>query len=294
MVKCSTFFLISTHGTVESGENCPLFEETPMPSPFPGMDPYLERPDRWGGVHSALIGVIREVVARQVAPRFFVDSEDYVYILGYLDPGRSYVRPDLSIIEAAPMGSVSAARSRIAAPLLLEMPEVLEVRAPFLKIVDTLNREVVTTIEVLSPINKVSGSNGHEEFLRKREKVLRSTSHWLEIDLLRAGVRPTTIPVDRDYSAVLHRARDREHMEAWLIGVRQVLPTIAVPLLPEFDDVPLSLQEAVDTVYTRYRYDTAIDYEADPPLPAFSPADARWIHERTAAWREGNNALPLP
>jgi hypothetical protein len=263
-----------------------MCEEPPMPSPFPGMDPYLERPDHWGGVHSALIGVMREVLARQVAPRFFVDSEDYVYILGYVDPGRSSVRPDLSIVEAAPLGSVSAARSRIAAPLLVEMPEALEVRVPFLTIVDTLNREVVTTIEVLSPINKVAGSNGHEEFLRKRDKVLRSTSHWLEIDLLRAGTRPTSIPVDRDYSAVLHRAHDREHMEVWLVAVRQELPTIAVPLLPEFDDVPLSLQEAVDTVYTRYRYDTAIDYDAEPPLPAFSPDDARWVRERIAARQE--------
>jgi hypothetical protein len=75
-------------------------------------------------------------------------------------------------------------------------------------------------------------------------------------------------------------------MEDWFVGVRQMLPTIAVPLLPEFNDVPLSLQEAVDTVYKRYRYDTVIDYEAEPPLPAFSPADARWIRERIAAWRE--------
>lgn len=65
-----------------------------------------------------------------------------------------------------------------------------------------------------------------------------------------------------------------------------MLPIIAAPLRPEFDDVPLNLQEAVDTVYARYRYDTAIDYEAEPPLPAFSPADARWIRERIVVWQE--------
>jgi hypothetical protein len=166
------------------------------------------------------------------------------------------------------------------------MPEVVEVRAPFLKIIDTQDRDVVTTIEVLSPINKVPGSNGRDELLRKRDKVLGSTSHWLEIDLLRAGTRPTAILVERDYSAMLHRARDRAHMEAWLVGVRQELPTIAVPLLPEFDDVPLSLQEAVETVYARYHYDIALDYQTEPPLPAFSPADAHWSRERIAAWRE--------
>src|SRR5437016_9055994 len=50
-------------------------EKREMASPFPGMDPYLERPDRWSGVHAGLIAVLREVLARQVAPRFFVDSE---------------------------------------------------------------------------------------------------------------------------------------------------------------------------------------------------------------------------
>ena len=144
----------------------------------------------------------------------------------------------------------------------------------------------MTTIEVLSPINKVPGSAGQREFLRKRDQVLGSTSHWLEIDLLRAGTRPRGIPAHDGYNAMLHRAREADRMEGWFATIRQTLPTIAVPLMPPFEDVPLDLQETVDTVYTRYRYDTAIDYEAEPPLPAFSPADARWIRERIAAWRE--------
>ena len=71
-----------------------------MPSPFPGMDPYLERAERWSGVHTRLIAVIGEILARQVAPRFFVDSEDNVYILGLDDPARSVVRPDPYMVEA--------------------------------------------------------------------------------------------------------------------------------------------------------------------------------------------------
>lgn len=68
-----------------------------MPSPFPGMDPYLERTDRWSGVQARMIAVIDEFLTRQVAPRFFVDSEDNVYILGLDDPARSVVRPDLYV-----------------------------------------------------------------------------------------------------------------------------------------------------------------------------------------------------
>jgi hypothetical protein len=256
-----------------------------MPSPFPGMDPYLERPDRWSGVHARLIAVIGEMLARQVAPRFFVDSEDYVYILGRDDPGRSFMRPDVSMVEIAGAGSMYPTRSAIAAPLLVAIPEELEIRTPYLKIIDTLDREVVTTIEVLSPINKAPGSAGQREFLRKREYVLGSTSHWLEIDLLRLGVRPVGVPVHDGYDAMLHRARDPERFAGWFATVRQPLPTIAVPLTAPFEDVPLPLQEVVDTVYARYRYDAAIDYEAEPPPPPFSPADARWIRECIAAWR---------
>jgi len=258
-----------------------------MASPFPGMDPYLERPDRWSGVHAALIAVMREMLARQVAPRFFVDSEDSVYILGRDDPGRSFVRPDLSVVELVGVGGVAPAHGRIASPLLVAVPEEVEIRAPFLVILDTLSRAVVTTIEVLSPINKTPGSAGQREFLRKREQVLGSTSHWLEIDLLRAGTRPLGVPVHEGYDAILHRARTSEHFDGWFATLRQPLPTIAVPLTAPFEDVPLDLQAVVETVYTRYRYDAVIDYEAESPPPSFSPADATWIRERISAWRQG-------
>src|SRR5256885_11845381 len=31
-----------------------------MASPFPGMDPYLEDPEIWSGVHASILGVIQE------------------------------------------------------------------------------------------------------------------------------------------------------------------------------------------------------------------------------------------
>ena len=89
-----------------------------MRSPFPGMDPYLERPDRWGGVHAGLIAVVREILSRQVAPRFFVDSEDGVYVLGLDDPARALIWPDTYIVEAGRAGTPVPSRERIAAPVL--------------------------------------------------------------------------------------------------------------------------------------------------------------------------------
>ena len=104
-----------------------------MSSPFPGMDPYLERPDRWSGVHARLIAVIGEALARQVAPRFFVDSEDNVYILGLDDPARSLVGPDIYVVEPAGAASLSRPRGQIAAPMVLEgsgQPRLCFISAP--------------------------------------------------------------------------------------------------------------------------------------------------------------------
>ena len=260
-----------------------------MPSPFPGMDPYLERPDRWSGVHARLIAVIGEALARQVAPRFFVDSEDNVYILGLDDPARSLVGPDIYVVEPAGAASLSRPRGQIAAPMVLDLPASLEIRAPYLKVIDTADRQVVTTIEVLSPINKEPASSGQRDFLRKRDQILGSSTHWLEIDLLRAGTRPPGLPLRDDYYAALHRAGVRDRLEAWFVSLRNPLPTIAVPLRPPFEDVPLDLQEAVELVYERYRYDTGIDYASDAP-PPLREADAAWVSERVAAWRRARGS----
>ena len=159
-------------------------------------------------------------------------------------------------------------------------------RLPYLQIIDTVDRQVVTTIEVLSPINKTPGSSGQRDFLRKREHIMRSHTHWLEIDLLRAGTRPPGVPPRGDYDAALHRATMLERLEAWFVTVREPLPTIAVPLRPPFDDVPLNLQETVEMVYERYRYDTGINYAEESPAPPLREADAAWARERIAAWRQ--------
>jgi hypothetical protein len=256
-----------------------------MYSPFPGMDPYLERSDRWSGVHAGMIAVLREILTRLVAPGFFVDSEDNVYILDAGDPARVVVRPDIYLVDAGHGGSPSPARGRATAPLLLDLPIELEIRAPYLRIIDTANRQVVTTVEVLSPINKVQGSSGQRDFLRKRDQVLHSDAHWLEIDLLRAGARLADIPQRSAYAALLHRA-GASRLEAWIAGLRDPLPTINVPLREPLADVLLDLQEMVETVYDRYRYDTAINYEDDPPPPPLPGAESRWLRERIEAWQQ--------
>lgn len=60
-----------------------------MPSPFPGMDPYLEEPARWPDVHARLIGVASEVLNAELRPRYFTRIEERLYISSEDDPGRA-------------------------------------------------------------------------------------------------------------------------------------------------------------------------------------------------------------
>jgi len=41
-----------------------------MPSPFPGMDPYLETPDLWADVHHGLIGQIQAALTPRIKPHY--------------------------------------------------------------------------------------------------------------------------------------------------------------------------------------------------------------------------------
>lgn len=131
-----------------------------MPSPFPGMDPYLENPALWRGVQRRLAVYAGDVLSAALGERYFVDLAERSYVLEEHD-----------------------------AAVLLRIEEAVEVREPRLVVEDVEAREVVAVVEVLSPTNKVLGSAGREAYLEKRREVLRSPSHLVEIDLLRAGAR---------------------------------------------------------------------------------------------------------
>src|SRR5512132_3334772 len=68
-----------------------------VPPPFPGMDPYLEHPALWPGVHNGLIAALPLSLAPQLRPRYYVAIEERLYIT---EPDqRVFVgRPDLAVI----------------------------------------------------------------------------------------------------------------------------------------------------------------------------------------------------
>lgn len=256
-----------------------------MPSPFPGMDPYLEDPALWPDVHSRLITVLSDLLTAQVAPQFVVRIEQSVYITADDDPlTRQQIAPDLYLVRGPQAGESSSTKSAITAPTLAEPLNPIEIRDRYLEIHDARSRAVIATLEILSPITKAAGTPGRDAFLRKRRAVMASPAHWIEIDLLRAGERPAEIAGRSDYYALLKRGNTFGPFELWYANLHDSLPTIGIPLRPPFSDVPLNLQEALDTVYARARYGDDVDYARPVPAPALLPADRAWVTGRVQAW----------
>jgi hypothetical protein len=114
----------------------------------------------------------------------------------------------------------------------------------------------VTVIELLSPANKRAGADGRREYLRKREQILQSTVHLVEIDLLLKGERlPTVEPLpEADYYAFVSRSEYRPAVEVYYWRRDERMPTIPVPLLREDGEVYLDLQAVYEETYRRARY----------------------------------------
>jgi hypothetical protein len=260
-----------------------------MRSPFPGMDPYLEEPGGWAGAHDALIAIMRELLNGQLGPNFIADGGTSVYVL--TPDERRWIYPDVFVIETPAVVAAPATRGAIAAPLRVAVAAPETIEQPHIIIRDRASRQVIAVLELLSPINKVPEgvsyarqSSPRADFLRKRRETMQSQTHWLEIDLLRAGERPQEARGHGDYYALLRRAGSDE-AEIWPLDLRDPLPTIAVPLSPGYDDVALDLQAALDLLFERYRYAELLDYTTSTPPPPFIPTDARWIAERVQQWR---------
>ena len=179
-----------------------------MNTPFPGMDPWLEHPILWPDVHNRLIAALADVIAPLVAPRYFVRLERRVYMVAPGDAELAGI-PDLNILRERlfPYAPVAPAAPGV---YVVDLPVAEEVEIGYLAVyaVDepTKERWLVTVIEVLSPVNKVS-KDGRKQYLEKRAELLGNRTSLVEIDLLRAGEPlPMTGDAPRsDYRVVVAR-----------------------------------------------------------------------------------------
>lgn len=258
-----------------------------MPSPFPGMDPYIQG-QFWRGIHSQFIAELQRVLAPLVHARILTYIEESVYLLQEPSSSRGQIVADAFVVERRPAAPLTepggrTATATLAAPVRLQLPQLEYETLTYLEVRTRDTGRVACIIEVLSPVNKRLGA-GRQEYLRKRAAVQLSTAHLIEIDLLREGPR---LPMAEAYPPCEHvllvsRAEERPDCLVWPVQLRERLPTIPVPLLAGDADVALDIQAVFERVYDAAGYPYSLDYllEPEPPL---GPEDQEWAREQLRA-----------
>lgn len=256
-----------------------------MPSPFPGMDPFIES-QKWRGFHHSIISSIRDALMPSVRPRYVVDVEENVYLAKEDGDRLRMFAPDVSVVrDEGWMDAVDGRMGTTVEPDILTLPLMKQIEEAYLVLRATDSEEVVTVIEVLSPTNK-SSRDGRTEYLSKRNALTHSAVHLVEIDLLRGGLRlPMQEPLPpADYYTFVSRAADRPKVNVYHWPLDHRLPVIPIPLADGDADVRLDLQAVFDDTYDRSGYDYALKYgeATEPPL---GENRNEWVQCCIAKWR---------
>jgi hypothetical protein len=250
-----------------------------MPSPFPGMDPYLENPHTWPNLHLNLISSIQAALNRTIQPKYVAIVEERVYVSNEDDPGRTIIVPDVRVLETESKsprkGDDGGAALVVAEPIIAVTLLDEEIHESRLSITDAETKKVVTVIEVLSPSNKHPGASGRTSYMEKRQEVLSSRTHFVEVDLLRTGKRTYSHPRPRVHHYGVHVSEHemRPRGKLWLMTLANRLPVVEIPLKKKDGHAKLDLQLAFAEAYERGGYGAIVDYRK-PPVP---PLTGEWI-----------------
>ncbi|MBI4616554.1 MAG: DUF4058 family protein [Planctomycetes bacterium] len=253
-----------------------------MPSPFPGMDPWLEQPGYWIDVHNSFITYLRDDLNEALGGRYFAQAGERV-VIEDRDELRRGVFPDLTLVRMRSGEEAGVAVAERATPVRVKAKELTsEFREAYLEILDRTGEKVVTVIELLSPSNKADGADGRAKYRQKQQEILRSNVNLVEIDLLRGGswtvaIREGTARDGRrfHYLVSVSRPADRTEFDLYPILLSDRLPVIGIPLKAGDDDALADLQSLVGRCYDRGQYGARIEYRKGP-WPPFSDLEAAW------------------
>jgi hypothetical protein len=242
-----------------------------MPSPFPGMDPFIESRRIWADFHLDLAAEIRAHLNAHIQPGYYATAVTYVTyeVIEVTQSTPRAASPDVSVWRTDLGIPTPGALAVIDPPPVQSMvPLEVPVRLASVEVRAAGTDTLVTAIEILSPINKRPGQE-RQKYLRKRRELLRSHVHVMELDLLRGGERSpleTAVP-SAPYYITLARFEHRPAVDVWPIQLAARLPVVPVPLSTPDPAVPLDLGRIVQEVYERGGYATRIDYRQSVPPP---------------------------
>lgn len=248
------------------------------------MNPYLEHPQFWRGIHQWVIGELARTLSVKLRPDYLVRIEQRVYVSEEPDPNgrRPSCIPDIAVLDpgwaAARAVALETEPRQNEDAVTVELPALELERESYLEIIRGRNREVVAVIKLRSPANK--SNKGRREYLFKRAEVQYSLALLVEIDLLRSG---PPMPVVGDvpgghYRILISNARLAPDASLYLFSMRQLIPIFAMPLAEGSEGIAIDLKPIIDEVYVLGSYDRDIDYDQDPD-PPLTDADRAWLDQ---------------
>ncbi len=285
-----------------------------MPSPFPGMDPFLEAADIWPDFHDGLAAAMRGELNRTLPRPYYarLEMRPEVGIVGgaelrHIVPDVAVMRPRRTATESREAGVAVLDRPRtdVSASVRLRVSNE-PLRHHFVEIRDGSRGHVlVTLIEIVSPSNKRPGPD-RRAYEAKQREILDSEASLIELDLLRTGQTVVGGPalsesVSRldpppDYLVAVNRAWQRGadlDYELFPVGLEEPLPCIPVPLREGEPEVPLDLQYAFNQAYDAGPYVRgAVDY-GQPPDPPLRADWADWLTGCLERWRNTGSVPEL-
>lgn len=271
----------SSQGDAMFREAASALGEATMPSPFPGMDPYLESPAFWPDFHARFIIHWSEALADRLADHYEVRIDERVNLVELHPEKIRRFRPDVAVTQGerspgiVPAPSGLSTLEPVAIPLLIDE----DLRETYIEILHRPDRSLVAVLELLSPYKNEEPDRS--TYLARRNALLHHDVHLVELDLLLDGQRiPLAGPYPPgNYFALVADATQRPtcHVYAWTM--RQPLPSIPIPLRAPDPAVWLDLAAILAVTYERGRYARAIDY-TQPPSVALQGDDLDWVLSR--------------
>lgn len=263
-----------------------------MPSPFPGMDPYLEVNPLWQRFHAWFVRKLAEISLPK-AQRLgcWIDVEHSVYqreptgeltLLGEPDDTLALERGAGPAFDPVGGVAVAVARPHAVREIALDPATLERFKQAYLVVREQDEyRRVLAVVEVLSPANK--SGDYVPRYQEKRRRFIASAAHFLEIDLLRAGANPSrdTFPefASAPYFIFLARKTSRGRSEeAIAVRLQDPLPVVGLPTTASRPILPLDLPTAFAAAYDLSVPAGVIHYDRPPP-GRLSEADAAWVDE---------------
>jgi hypothetical protein len=219
-----------------------------MPSPFPGMDPYLEEEKLWISFHHQLVGCLYQILLPGLVDRYRARIAHRTYTTEF-PLFTSIIREE-------------------------HLEEFIEVR-------QRIDNKLITLVEVVSPTNKLK-KEGRLGYHETRKAARSQGASIVEIDLILQGAPMLDYSRDGlppwDYAITVTRCTQPERYEIYTTTLQKRLPRFKIPLAPDDRDTVLDLQSTFSRCYDIGNFAAHLDYKKNPPVK-LKDDDNRFLDE---------------